>query len=178
MIRTERYNTDHFEQLITLFKEHNRVARKDLVNFSYDGMYQSLLDPYVVTYCHFVDNTMTSFMISHCLEELPTWIVRLVCGKKSTFFNPKKVGICALYDSTINYWESKELKNFLYVQPSIFLSAGNSMTRSGSTKLQEYVPYNYCLIKANTTSSFPLIRKIMVDNTFEEDMIARWCFKK
>lgn len=176
-MQVERYKPEYFDQLAGLMKEHGSIARRELKDYSYENLSESLKHPNAITFCCFEEEKMTSFMVSSLLKEHPTWFVRIVCAKKTSLFNPVKVGICALYDSTIEYWESRGLTNFLYIQPEIFMSSGNSMTRKGSPKLQEYVPHNYYTVKAGEECKYGFLKNLLGNVVFEENMIARWCFK-
>lgn len=179
MGKIEEYEPRHFTELVELFAEHGSVARRALNDYSYEDLGNRLRSPGVATYCYFNDdNVMDSFISSTALTSLPSWVVRLVCGRKSNLFNPVKVGICELYNTTITHWESKGYTNFFYVQPDIFLKSGNTRTREGSVKLQEYIPHTYITVAANTESEYPLIRGIMGPGTFGENMCVRWCFKQ
>jgi hypothetical protein len=90
---------------------------------------------------------------------------------------PEQVGLCDLYNETILHWENIGITNFLYIQPSTFVSTCNVKIRKGSYKLRQYAPFDYCGIPANTESIYPFIREAVGNRIFPEDMIVRWCFK-
>lgn len=177
-MKIEKYKEEHFPQIEALLRDHNSIARRELDSeFSFTNLSKKLADDRAVTFCCLENNKIISFFVSSKIATLSTWYVRLVCTEKTNFFNPAKMGICELYNSTINYWESTGIENFIYIQPSIFLSSGNLKTRNGSYKLQEYCPTDYCLIRAGTQSNEEFIRNLMSNIIFKEDMVVRWCFK-
>lgn len=173
----KEYSPEYFGQLSALIKDHGTIARREIDDLSFEYLKTGLTEPGIKTYCCFENDELISFMISSKLSDFPTWFVRLVCTKKTNFFRPDKIGICALYDTTISYWESLGFRNFMYIQPYIFMSRGNNDTRKGSPKLQEYKPHNYSVIPAHARSEHAFINKVVGNRVFPEDMIVRWCFK-
>lgn len=179
MSKVRIYNDGYFEDIANIFKQHKKIARTP-VNSNYDLVFirDKLNDPSTITFCYFDNNdVLTSFMITKQIKSLHTWAVVLVSSRKTSFFNPIKNGISSLYDSSIEYWEQQNIFNFIYVQPRIFLSSGNKLTRQGSKKLQTYTPHHYLTVPAGQSSEYLLIKVLMNDRTFDEDMIVKWCFK-
>lgn len=173
----KEYSNNNFEELCSLIKEHGKIARREITDLSFESFETGLTSPKIKTFCYFINGTMNSFIISNMLDDHPSWFFRLMCAKKSNFYNPKTNGICALHDATISYWESRGITSYIYAQPYSFMIYSNSKIREGSPKLQEYTSTEYQIVPANTQSEYAFIRKIMKNKVFPEDMIVRWCFK-
>ena len=69
----------------------------------------------VATFGYFVDGTLTSFLITKKLIEIPSWYVLMISSKNSKKFNFKESGFANLFDSAVEYWEKQFVFSFMLI---------------------------------------------------------------
>lgn len=178
--KIEIYDDSMYEQICSILSSHGKIAKRKLdENFDFEKFKIKISSPSVYSVVALNDfNEVDSFMVSKKIPGLPTWCVKLILARKSNSFNPVNNGICALYDATIQYWESNGLTNFVYSQPTVFLKGPNLLTRQGSSFLQTYTPYDICIVEANKKCEHELLESVLFDGKiFPSNMIVRWLFK-
>jgi len=169
---------DHdFQKIHNLCLEHHKFSRRVLQNRMSASDVKRILTMDVITFGCFDDNhELISFMVTKRLLFLPAWYMSLVvCKKGNTRFDAATNGIAALYDTAIPYWESHNIHNFIYVQPTSFTSSAN--TRDHSAELRKYKVFDMCLIPKNKRVDSILINNLVNQLVFPVDQTVRWCYK-
>jgi hypothetical protein len=134
----------------------------------------------VITFGYYVNNELISFLITRKLSELPSWYVSMISSKNLNFFKFNNSGLADLFDAAVEYWESKNLYSFIFVQSVKHRNLLNGKITKSSNNLKKYQIPGATLevIKKNSKSKSTLINKLCKNYTYPNDIIIKWVFRK
>jgi hypothetical protein len=167
---------DDYSEIYHLCAEHKKFARRVLRTRLSIEEVTRIIGPNVVIFGCFENKKLISFMATKKLHTVPAWyMILVVCKHGNPMFNAATNGIAELYNAAIKFWESEELFNFVYVQPSSFTKSAN--TRQHSIELQRYSVFTMYEIPKNKKTMYPFINSFVGNTISPVDQVVRWCYR-
>ena len=178
-VETRLCTEKDMESMYDIMYSHNKIAGIKINKPSFET-FKNKFNSNIVTFGYFVDNRLTSFLVTRKLLEIPSWYVSMISVERSLFFDFEESGLSELFDAAIEYWENLEIFSFIFIQSVRHRNLLNGKILKFSKSLKNYqIPAPTIeIIKANTESQSSLIRELCKNNTYAEDKIVKWVFKK
>jgi hypothetical protein len=178
-VETRLCTEKDFESMYDMMYSHNKIAGIKINKPSFEN-FKNKFNSNILTFGYFVDNKLTSFLVTRKLLEIPSWYVSMISVERSLFFDFKKSGLPELFDTAITHWESQEIFSFILIQSIKHRNLLNGRILQHCKKLSNYqIPgATLEIIKQNTLSSSSLIRELCKNNVYDEDKIVKWVFRK